>query len=193
MVGAVARAEAPGDLLWAAQAERWRARPPFAPGQGIVLVGGSGAGKSSLARHLARRLGLPARDADQEVEARSGRTIPELFAARGEAAFRALEAEAVRACLGAPAVVALGAGAWEDPGTREASARAGCAALWLAEVPERAWARVGGDPARPLAGAAGAFLARWADRSRTWWGLPMVLPLGRPPEELAASMAAGLP
>jgi thiamine-phosphate pyrophosphorylase len=137
MVGEVARAEDPGELLWQAQVLRWRVRAPLAPGRGVVLLGGSGAGKSSLARHLAPLLALPARDSDQRVEADSGQAIARIFAERGEAGFRALEAEAVRRELETPGVLALGAGAWEDPATRAAVRAAGWTALWLAEVPER--------------------------------------------------------
>jgi thiamine-phosphate pyrophosphorylase len=188
MVGEVARAADPGELLWQVQAERWRARPPLAPGQGVVLLGGSGAGKSTLALHLGRLLGLPVRDADQQVEARSGLAITRIFAAAGEAGFRALEAEAVRDCITAPGVVALGAGAWEDLGTRSLVRASGFTALWLAEVPERAWARVGQDPARPLATTREQFLARWARRTAAWSEAPMVLPLGRSPRELAEAL-----
>jgi thiamine-phosphate pyrophosphorylase len=189
MVGAVAQAADPGDLLWQAQVERWRARPPLTPGRGLVLVGGSGAGKSSLACALAFRLGLPHLDSDDRVQAASGRTIPELFARSGEAGFRGLEAEAVAACLCAPAVVALGAGAWEAQATRDRVRAAGFAVLWLAEIPERAWARVGGDASRPLANGREAFMARWAQRTARWAEAPLVLPLGRTPQVLAAALA----
>jgi shikimate kinase len=192
MVGAVARAEDPAQLLWRAQVERWRVSPPVVRGQGIVLVGGSGSGKSSLGAQLARVLGLPARDADQQVEADAGLDIARIFAARGEAAFRALENQAVRACIESPAVVVLGAGAWEDPGTREAVRASGFTVLWLAEVPERGWARVGRDPSRPLAAAREQFLARWARRTAAWSEAPMVLPLGRSPQALAQALTAGL-
>jgi thiamine-phosphate diphosphorylase len=184
MVGEVGRCEDPRELLWAAQAERWRAQPPLRPGQGVVLIGGSGAGKSSLAGALARHLGLPARDSDAEV----GGNIPEIFREHGEAGFRALESESVARCLEAPCVAALGAGAWEDPATRRRVEEAGFAALWLAEVPEVAWARVGGDPNRPLAVDREGFLARYAKRSAAWWQAPMVLPLGRTPEQVAEAL-----
>jgi len=192
MVGEAARAADPAELLWRAQGERWRACPPIAPGRGVVLVGGSGAGKSSLAFHLARLLGLPARDSDQRVEADSGLAIARIFETRGEAHFRALEARAVRACVETPAVVALGAGAWEDPETRARVRASGCEALWLAEVPERAWTRVAQDPARPLAAGRETFLARWASRMPAWSEAPMILPLGRSPRRLAEAMVGSL-
>ena len=188
----IVKIEQPGELLWQAQLERWRVRPPLGRGQGIVLLGGSGAGKSTLAHHLARCLGLADVDADQRVEAASGRSIAAIFAEQGEAGFRALEAQAVRSCLAAPAVVALGAGAWQDPGTREAVRASGFAALWVAEVPERAWSRVGGDPLRPLATTRAQFMARWAQRTPAWSEAPMVLPLGRAPQALAEALVRPL-
>ena len=54
----------------------------------IVLVGMMGAGKSSVGKRLAQRLGLPFADADGEIESAAGMTIPEIFAQRGEAEFR---------------------------------------------------------------------------------------------------------
>jgi shikimate kinase len=192
MVAEVARAQAPGELLWQAQAERWRVHPPLARGRGVVLIGGSGAGKSSLAGHLAELLGLPARDSDHWVEHKSGQSIARLFAERGEAGFRTLEAQAVRACVETPAVLAVGAGAWADPATREAVWASPCAPLWLAEVPERAWARVGRDPARPLTVGREAFLARWAARTPAWSEAPMALPLGRSPRALAEALVHAL-
>ena len=188
MVSEVARAPVPADLLWRAQAERWRVRGPLTRSRGVVLLGGSGCGKSELAGHLARLLELPVRDVDQRVETDAGTSIARIFAGRGERGFRTLESQAVRACLDSPAVVALGAGAWEDPATREAVRASGFEALWLAEVPERAWARVGGDPSRPLAATREAFLARWARRTAAWSEAPMVLPLGRPARVLAELM-----
>jgi thiamine-phosphate pyrophosphorylase len=192
MVGAVARAADPGELLWQAQVERWRVRPLLARGRGIVLIGGSGAGKSTLARCLARHLGLPALDSDEQVEASAAARIAAIFAAQGEAGFRALEAQAVRECLAHPGVLALGAGAWEDPGTRAAVGASGAAVLWLAEVPERAWARIGGDPLRPLATTREQFLARWAGRRPAWSEAPMVLPLGRSSKALAEALVEPL-
>jgi shikimate kinase len=192
MVGAVARAAEPRELLWQAQTERWRARPPFAREQGVVLIGGSGAGKSSLAKKLARYLDLPHRDSDQRVEAGVGGSIAQVFARQGEAGFRALEARAVRECTTSPGVVAVGAGAWEDPETRAWVRASGFGVLWLAEVPERAWSRVGGDPVRPLATTREQFLARWRQRAAAWSEAPMILPLGRSAGVLARTLADAL-
>ncbi len=58
-----------------------RELPPRWPGRSVVLVGLMGAGKTSIGRRLAARLGLPFRDADAEIELAAGCTIAELFAA----------------------------------------------------------------------------------------------------------------
>jgi shikimate kinase len=189
MVGAVAASEAPGELLWTAQLQRWQARPPIRPGQGLVLVGGSGAGKTTLGRVLAARLGLPFLDSDHEIQTQAGQTIPAIFAQDGEPGFRAREAAWIAGALAAPAVLALGAGAWEDPDTRARVRAAGFQVLWLAEVPERAWSRVQGDRLRPLAQDRENFMNRWAQRSRHWWEAALLLPLGRSPEVLAEAVA----
>jgi thiamine-phosphate pyrophosphorylase len=188
-VGEVARSARPQELLWQAQVARWGVRPPCGTRRGVVLIGGSGAGKSSLARCLGPRLGLPALDTDAWLEARTGKPAGQLIQEEGEPAFRRLEFQAVRACLERPAVVALGGGAWEEPAARETVEASGFDVLWLAEVPDRAWARVGGDPSRPLAADRAGFLSRWARRTPSWSLAPMVLPLGRTPGELAEALA----
>ena len=85
----------------------------------LAFVGFMGAGKSSVGRAVAARLGRPFFDSDTVVEERSGRRIPDLFAAGEEAAFRAIEAETIRALLERDAIVlSLGGGALQDPATR---------------------------------------------------------------------------
>lgn len=63
--------------------------------ENIILVGFMGAGKSSVGRLLARRLGRCFVETDGMIAARAGRSIPEIFAERGEAHFRELEDEAL--------------------------------------------------------------------------------------------------
>src|SRR4051794_36346481 len=83
-------------------------------GRHIALVGFMGAGKSTLGREVAARLGRPFLDVDDEVERTEG-PIWELFAERGEAAFRELEARVVRDASSRrePSVIAVGGGAVE--------------------------------------------------------------------------------
>jgi len=91
-------------------------------GRTIAVIGPMGAGKSSVGRKLAKRLGLPFVDTDQRIVGRHG-SIADLFAERGEAAFRTLEREVVAEALGEDGVVALGGGAVLDAATREDLAR----------------------------------------------------------------------
>jgi shikimate kinase len=85
----------------------------------VYLVGMPGSGKSTVGGELAGRLGVPFVDLDAEIERREGRTIAEIFASAGEAAFRALEAkELVRAATRDPSVVACGGGVVLEPANR---------------------------------------------------------------------------
>lgn len=119
----------------------------------ILLVGMMGAGKSTVGLALARHLGWPYVDSDEEVVRRTGRTVPELFAEGGEAAFRAEEKQALREAVTAegPAVVSVAGGAVLDAGNREVL-REGGRVVWLrAPVPTLA-ERVGAGEGRPLLG-----------------------------------------
>ena len=188
MVGELHRAGDPAGLGWEVQRQRWQVRPLFQPGQGVVILGGSGAGKTTLAKELAQRADLPFYDLDAVIELRQGRPISAIFAAAGESAFRALEAEHLASLLETPAIVALGGGAWEAPANRATVATSGFAALWLAESPLRAWARVGQDPNRPLAQDRAAFMARWAARVPAWSLAPMAIPFGHSSRDLASAL-----
>ena len=189
MVGTLAEAQDPASLGWAAQRARWRARPLDLQG-GVLLAGSSGAGKSTLGAALAEGLGLPFHDLDAAIEAAEGQAVAAIFAARGEAAFRALESAHLAPLLERPCVVALGGGAWETEAVRLAAAASGFAALWLAEPPARCWARVAGDPARPLAQDRDAFMARHRARLPRWAELPCILPFGRGAAEVARALLA---
>jgi len=97
----------------------------------IALVGLMGVGKSSVGRRLANALSLPFRDADVEVEAAAGRSIPDIFAELGEAAFREGERRVIARLLDEPPhVLATGGGAFMDPRTR-ALIKANAISIWL--------------------------------------------------------------
>jgi shikimate kinase/3-dehydroquinate synthase len=107
------------------------ALPEALAGRSIVLVGLMGAGKTSIGRRLAARLGLPFRDADAEIELAAGCTVPELFERYGEREFRDGERRVIRRLLsGDPLVLATGGGAFMDPETRE-TIRAEGVSVWL--------------------------------------------------------------
>jgi shikimate kinase len=89
-------------------------------GRSVVLVGMMGAGKSSIGRRLASRLGLSFVDADTEIETAAGMTIPEIFSTHGEPYFRAGEARVIARLLDhGPQVLATGGGAVMDQRTRD--------------------------------------------------------------------------
>jgi 3-dehydroquinate synthetase/shikimate kinase len=115
----------------------------------VALVGFMGAGKTTVGRALAERLGRQFFDADHEIERRTGSTVAELFE-HGEEGFRSVEEEVVADLLrGEPAVLALGGGAVTSPASREHLSRH--AVTVLVEVdPGAAWERVR-DSDRPLA------------------------------------------
>ena len=90
--------------------------PSALAGRSIVLVGLMGAGKTSIGRRLAARLGMPFYDADAEIELAAGRTIPEIFARYGEESFRDGERRVIRRLLSdEPLVLATGGGAFMHP------------------------------------------------------------------------------
>jgi shikimate kinase len=115
----------------------------------VWLVGMMGAGKSAVGAALAGRLGLPFVDLDAEIAAAAGRSIAELFASEGEAAFRKREREALEAVAGRRAVVALGGGAAAQPGAAERLLATG-QMVYLRARPETLAARIGADAERPL-------------------------------------------
>jgi shikimate kinase len=97
----------------------------------IVLVGMMGAGKSSIGRRLAARLGISFVDADTEIESAAGMTIPEIFAKHGEPYFRAGEARVIARLLdNGPSVLATGGGSVMDATTRALIGEKGVS-VWL--------------------------------------------------------------
>lgn len=125
----------------------------------IVITGFMGAGKTTLARELARVRACGAVDLDEFITAREGRSPRELIDGEGEAAFREIESRALAAALEEKTarVVALGGGAWTIERNRAAvRAEPDCFTVWLDAPFELCWERVGipgdgGDGERPLA------------------------------------------
>jgi len=116
----------------------------------IVLVGMMGAGKSTIGRRLAARLGLPFLDADSEIEAAAGMSIPDIFEAHGEPQFRDGEARVIARLLeSGPAVLATGGGAFMREETRN---RVGAKAIsiWLKADADIIMRRVRRRADRPL-------------------------------------------
>jgi shikimate kinase len=116
----------------------------------IFLVGLMGAGKTTVGRALARRLGKEFHDSDHEIEARTGVRVPVIFDIEGEAGFRRREAEAVDHLTGlANVVLATGGGAVLDAGSRERLKSRGCV-IYLHARPAELAKRLGRDRSRPL-------------------------------------------
>ena len=115
----------------------------------IWLVGMMGAGKSTIGERLARRLGRPFHDVDARIERRAGARIAEIFATRGEPAFRALERAEIGRLPARGAVVALGGGAIAQPGAARRLASRGTI-VYLRARPETLVARIGDAAERPL-------------------------------------------
>ncbi len=100
-------------------------------GRSIVLVGMMGAGKTSVGRRLAAKLGLPFVDADAEIEAGAQMTVPEIFARFGEAYFRDGERKVLaRLMADGQKVLATGGGAFMNESTRQRIAESGVS-VWL--------------------------------------------------------------
>jgi shikimate kinase len=126
------------------------ASPLPRPDRPIVLVGLMGAGKSTVGRRLARRLGIPFVDADEEIERAADTDIAEIFERFGEPAFRDGERRVIARLLdGAPKVIATGGGAFMEERTR-ALILDRCIAIWLEADIETLAARVARRDTRPL-------------------------------------------
>jgi shikimate kinase len=117
----------------------------------VFLVGMMGAGKTTVGRQLADRLGWPHCDSDEMVKRATGRTVPEIFAEQGESAFRAEESRVLveAAASEGPAVVSVAGGAVLDPDNRATLRRAGTV-VWLRADVAVLVGRVGSGRGRPL-------------------------------------------
>lgn len=119
-------------------------------GRTIALVGLMGAGKSTVGRRLADKLGRDFYDSDHEIEKAAGLSISDIFAKHGEADFRRGEKQVIRRLLDMPPhVLATGGGAYLDPDTR-AILRERAITVWLNADLETLWRRVQKRDTRPL-------------------------------------------
>lgn len=139
----------------------------------IVLTGFMGAGKSTVGVRLAARLGWTFLDSDQLIESRAGVPIAQIFSEQGEAAFRSLEAAAIRDSMAADClVVALGGGAIETAATRALLAVLADTLIVFLEAPlptlvSRCCAQPDA-PTRPLLADAERLEERW-QRRQAWY------------------------
>lgn len=142
----------------------------------IALVGFMAAGKTRAAKAIAARLGEEPVDTDMLIADRLGEPIEDYFEREGEAAFRALEEEAVLGVLGRGGVVALGGGAVGSERVRGELRRQ--LTVWCRVSEEVAWERCRGS-GRPLAGDRDRFAALFAEREPLYRDVSrVVLPRG---------------
>jgi shikimate kinase len=141
---------------------------------GIYVVGFMGAGKSTVGRHLAHRLGWSFFDSDAEIEQAEKTAIATIFEERGEAEFRRIESEIIRQHVGwiergRPAVLALGGGAFSQPANRLLLENNGIT-VWLDCPFALVQQRVAQATHRPLARDPESFAALYESR-RADYGL----------------------
>jgi shikimate kinase len=116
----------------------------------ITLVGLTGAGKSTIGKLLAKRLGREFLDSDHEIEARTGVTIREIFTVEGEAGFREREQAVICQLVQRKGIVlATGGGGILREATRE-HLRRYSTVVYLHAAPEEVARRVGHDKSRPI-------------------------------------------
>ena len=149
-----------------------------------------GAGKTTVGRLVAERLGWRYLDSDDEIERVTGRTVRQIFETDGEAAFRRAETEVLTAALGGPdqAVVSVAGGAVLDAANREAIADAGTVVWLRAPVAILAERAIRGEH-RPLLDGdpLGALTALYEQREPIYAGLAdLIIDVADiPPEEIA--------
>lgn len=116
----------------------------------IYLIGFMGAGKSTVARVLSQKTGLPVVEMDDEIAFRAGMPIREIFAVQGEAAFRSMESTLLsETAAGGPAIVSCGGGLIKNEKAISLMRESGTV-VYLSVRPETVLSRVAGDSSRPL-------------------------------------------
>ncbi|MGN0690774.1 MAG: shikimate kinase [Oscillospiraceae bacterium] len=115
----------------------------------VFLCGFMGCGKSTVGKELAALMGKPFTDMDSYIEKKAGMSIPEIFAEKGEKAFRTMETSAVKELAASDEVVACGGGAMLKSENAEAAA-AGGVVVYLDADFETCYSRISGDKNRPI-------------------------------------------
>ncbi len=163
----------------------------------VLLVGMPGAGKTTVGRLVADRLGWLFSDTDASVVERTGKSVPEIFAGEGEAAFRTAETRVLHELVAGtrPTVISVAGGAVEDVGNRDLLQRSGTV-VWLRASAATLTERVGDGADRPLlaSGPAGT-LAALDRRRRPLYEAVCTMAVdvdGRAPEEVAERVLAAL-
>jgi shikimate kinase len=151
----------------------------------IYLVGFMAAGKTTVARALARRLDWRAEDLDELIEARERRTVADIFQKQGEAYFRTVEREILKLLLPLRhVIVATGGGTFMDPENRAAINLDGVS-VWL-DVPfDELVARIPQDGRRPLAADRPAMERLFAMRLAAYSAARVRVDAAARPEEVA--------
>ena len=145
----------------------------------LYLVGFMGAGKSTIARALGRRLGWRVEDVDERIEARERRTVAAIFAANGEPYFRQLERQVLGELLPLRhVVVATGGGTFADPQNRAAINQDGVS-VWLDVPLDRLIGRIPADGRRPLAADRAGFERLYHQRRAAYEQAHVRLDAGR--------------
>ncbi|NOT27118.1 MAG: shikimate kinase [Acidobacteria bacterium] len=150
----------------------------------LYLVGFMGAGKTTVATALGRRIGWRSEDIDHRIEARERRTVSAIFAQEGEAYFRRAEREVLLELLPERnVVVATGGGTFVDPDLRATMLGDGAVA-WLDLPLTRVIERVPGDGRRPLASDLGQMEQLYTRRRQAYATAHVRIDAGAPVDEV---------
>lgn len=160
-----------------------------------VLVGVPGSGKTTVGQLLAGLLGVEFTDIDHVIEARAGKSVPDIFIDDGEDAFRAMEREEVASAIaGHDGVISPGGGAIMDAGTRQLLAAV--PVVWLKVSTDAASKRVGLGVSRPmLMGSVRSRLVTLARERAPLYEEVATIEIetdSKTPEDIAAEIVAGL-